>query len=166
VPPGFDGDLTLIPTPAGTALDPVYVAHSFAQEVVDGTQWRPRVAQAVARGRRPMGPARAAPTATRRQAAFHRRIPPRLTEHGEVTDSNHSALLYGVRRHTRGRRYGPWRRAVEERSPDGYEYRLLATSRTSTRQREVLEGVESGWELITLLSRDEHMVVMERSTER
>jgi hypothetical protein len=36
VPPGFDGDLTLIPTPAGTAFDPVAVAHSLAQEVVDG----------------------------------------------------------------------------------------------------------------------------------
>jgi hypothetical protein len=36
VPFGYDGDLTLIPTPAGTALDPVAVAHSLAQEIVDG----------------------------------------------------------------------------------------------------------------------------------
>jgi hypothetical protein len=35
VPYGFDGDLTAIPTPAGTAFDPVNLAHSFAQEVVD-----------------------------------------------------------------------------------------------------------------------------------
>jgi hypothetical protein len=35
VPPGFDGDLTLIPTPAGTAFDPVHAAHSLAQEVAD-----------------------------------------------------------------------------------------------------------------------------------
>ena len=36
VPYGFDGDLTAIPSPAGTAFDPVNLAHSFAQEVVDG----------------------------------------------------------------------------------------------------------------------------------
>jgi hypothetical protein len=36
VPSGYDGDLTLIPTPAGTAIDPVATAHSLAQEVVDG----------------------------------------------------------------------------------------------------------------------------------
>jgi hypothetical protein len=35
VPPGYDGDLILIPTPAGTAFDPVSAAHSLAQEVVD-----------------------------------------------------------------------------------------------------------------------------------
>jgi hypothetical protein len=36
VPPGFDGDLTLIPSPAGTAFDPIGLAHSLAQEIVDG----------------------------------------------------------------------------------------------------------------------------------
>jgi hypothetical protein len=36
VPFGYDGDLTLIPTPAGTAIDPVATAHSLAQEIVDG----------------------------------------------------------------------------------------------------------------------------------
>jgi hypothetical protein len=35
VPPGFDSDLTLIPTPAGTAFDPLAAAHSLAQEIVD-----------------------------------------------------------------------------------------------------------------------------------
>jgi hypothetical protein len=35
VPPGFDGDLTLIPTPAGTAFDPLYAAHALAQEIAD-----------------------------------------------------------------------------------------------------------------------------------
>jgi hypothetical protein len=35
VPPGYDGDLTLIPSPAGTALDPVSIAHSYAQDVVN-----------------------------------------------------------------------------------------------------------------------------------
>jgi hypothetical protein len=47
VPPGFDGDLTLIPTPAGTALDPLSVAHSFAQEVVDGMLHPQRAARLV-----------------------------------------------------------------------------------------------------------------------
>jgi hypothetical protein len=36
VPPGFDSDLLLLPTPAGTAFDPVAIAHSLAQEIVDG----------------------------------------------------------------------------------------------------------------------------------
>lgn len=35
VPFGFDGDLTLIPTPAGSAFDPIAPAHSLAQEIVD-----------------------------------------------------------------------------------------------------------------------------------
>jgi hypothetical protein len=35
VPFGYDADLTLIPSPAGTAFDPVTLAHSFVQEVVD-----------------------------------------------------------------------------------------------------------------------------------
>lgn len=38
IPPapfGFDGDLTLIATPGGTAFDPVATAHSLAQEIVD-----------------------------------------------------------------------------------------------------------------------------------
>jgi hypothetical protein len=35
VPFGFDGDLTLIPTPAGSAFDPITPAHSLAQEIVD-----------------------------------------------------------------------------------------------------------------------------------
>jgi hypothetical protein len=47
VPPGFDGDLTLIPTPAGTAMDPVFLAHSFAQEVVDGLLHPQRAARLV-----------------------------------------------------------------------------------------------------------------------
>lgn len=36
VPFGYDADLTLIPTPAGTAFDPVAAAHSLAQEIADG----------------------------------------------------------------------------------------------------------------------------------
>jgi hypothetical protein len=47
VPPGFDGDLTLLPTPAGTALDPIHIAHSFAQEVVDGMLHPQRAARLV-----------------------------------------------------------------------------------------------------------------------
>jgi hypothetical protein len=47
VPFGYDGDLSLIPTPAGTAFDPVAVAHSFAQEVVDGLLHPQRAARVV-----------------------------------------------------------------------------------------------------------------------
>jgi hypothetical protein len=48
VPAGYDGDLTLIPTPAGTAIDPVATAHSLAQEVVDNLLHPQRAARLVA----------------------------------------------------------------------------------------------------------------------
>jgi hypothetical protein len=47
VPPGYDDDLTLIPTPAGTAFDPIALAHSFAQEVVDALLHPQRAARVV-----------------------------------------------------------------------------------------------------------------------
>jgi hypothetical protein len=47
VPPGFDGDLTLISSPTGTALDPVTLAHSLAQEIVDGVLHPQRAARLV-----------------------------------------------------------------------------------------------------------------------
>lgn len=43
-----------------------------------------------------------------------------------------------------------------------YEYKLLATSRTSTLQKEVTEAQEAGFKIIGMVSRGEHMVVMER----
>ena len=45
-----------------------------------------------------------------------------------------------------------------------YEYKLLATSRTSTLQKEVTEAVAAGFVIVGMVSRDEHMVVMERAT--
>jgi hypothetical protein len=48
VPFGYDGDLTLIPTPAGTSIDPVAAAHSLAQEVVDGLLHPERAARLAA----------------------------------------------------------------------------------------------------------------------
>ncbi|MEZ5426239.1 MAG: hypothetical protein R2747_08245 [Pyrinomonadaceae bacterium] len=46
-----------------------------------------------------------------------------------------------------------------------YEYKLLATSRTSTLQKEVTEAKEAGFVLVGMVSRDEHMVVMEKESE-
>ncbi|MBK8466890.1 MAG: hypothetical protein IPL32_13760 [Chloracidobacterium sp.] len=43
-----------------------------------------------------------------------------------------------------------------------YEYKLLATSRTSTLQKEVTEAKEAGYLVVGMVSRGEHMVVMER----
>ena len=54
---------------------------------------------------------------------------------------------------------------VVERAPkaaERYEYRLLATEKSETLQKEVAEAVAAGFVLVGLLSRDEHMVVMER----
>lgn len=43
-----------------------------------------------------------------------------------------------------------------------YEYKLLATSLTSTLQKEVTEAKDAGFIIIGMVSRGEHMVVMER----
>lgn len=45
-----------------------------------------------------------------------------------------------------------------------YEYKLLATNRTSTLQKEVTEAKDAGFILVGMVSRDEHMVVMERES--
>jgi len=46
-----------------------------------------------------------------------------------------------------------------------YEYKLLATSRTSTLQKEVVEAKEAGFRIVGMVSRGEHMVVMERERD-
>ena len=54
---------------------------------------------------------------------------------------------------------------VLEKSPNStqrYEYKLLATSRTSTLQKEVTEAKNEGYLIVGMVSRGEHMVVMER----
>lgn len=45
-----------------------------------------------------------------------------------------------------------------------YEYKLLATSLTSTLQKEVTEAKDAGFIIIGMVSRGEHMVLMERET--
>jgi hypothetical protein len=45
-----------------------------------------------------------------------------------------------------------------------YEYKLLATTLTSTLQKEVTEAQEAGYRIVGMVSRGEHMVVMERET--
>jgi hypothetical protein len=54
---------------------------------------------------------------------------------------------------------------IMERSPNStrqYEYKLLATTRTSTLQKEVTEAQAAGFVIVGMVSRGEHMVVMER----
>ena len=46
-----------------------------------------------------------------------------------------------------------------------YKYLLLATTRTSTLQKEVSEATSNGFVVVGMVSRDEHMVVMEREIE-
>ena len=46
-----------------------------------------------------------------------------------------------------------------------YEYKLLATSKTSTLQKEVTEAQAAGFAIVGMVSRGEHMVVMERSKD-
>ena len=54
---------------------------------------------------------------------------------------------------------------IMERPPQvskQYEYKLLATSRTSTLQKEVTEAQTAGFVIVGMVSRGEHMVVMEK----
>ena len=54
---------------------------------------------------------------------------------------------------------------VAERTPKSdsrYEYRLLGTERTATMQKEVSDAVASGFVVVGMASRDQHMVILER----
>jgi hypothetical protein len=54
-----------------------------------------------------------------------------------------------------------------ERGPNSkkrYEYKLLATTLTSTLQKEVKEAMAAGYTLAGMVSRGEHMVIMEKET--
>jgi hypothetical protein len=57
--------------------------------------------------------------------------------------------------------------ALLERPPKvekTYQYKLLATSRTSTLQKEVSEAQAAGYVIVGMVSRGEHMVVVERES--
>ncbi len=47
-----------------------------------------------------------------------------------------------------------------------YEYKLMATIRTSTLQKEVSEAQAAGFVVVGMVSRGEHMVIMEREGAR
>lgn len=46
-----------------------------------------------------------------------------------------------------------------------YDYKLLATTLTSTLQKEVTDAQEAGYRIVGMVSRGEHMVVMEREID-
>ena len=55
--------------------------------------------------------------------------------------------------------------AIVERPPiieKQYDYKLLATTLTSTLQKEVAEAQAAGYVIVGMVSRGEHMVIMER----
>jgi hypothetical protein len=59
--------------------------------------------------------------------------------------------------------------SVLEQSPNSkkrYEYRLLATSRTSTLQKEVSQAEGDGFVLVGLVGRGENMVIMEKEADQ
>jgi len=58
--------------------------------------------------------------------------------------------------------------SVLEQTPKStkrYQYRLLATSRTSTLQKEVAQAESDGFVLVGLIGRGENMVIMEKEAE-
>lgn len=57
---------------------------------------------------------------------------------------------------------------IMERPPRAerhYEYKLLATSLTSTLQKEVAEAQAAGFVIVGMVSRGEHMVILERASD-
>jgi hypothetical protein len=50
----------------------------------------------------------------------------------------------------------------EPKAAARYQYKLLATSRTSTMEKEIREAEASGFALVGIASRGEHMVIMEK----
>ena len=47
-------------------------------------------------------------------------------------------------------------------SSQKYDYLLLATTRTSTLQKEMSQAIDEGYEVVGMVSRGEHMVILER----
>ncbi len=55
---------------------------------------------------------------------------------------------------------------IMEKAPGGetrYQYLLLATTRTSTLQKEMREATEQGYEVVGMVSRGEHIVILEKA---
>ncbi|MFB3921483.1 MAG: hypothetical protein ACE145_07155 [Terriglobia bacterium] len=55
--------------------------------------------------------------------------------------------------------------SLMEKAPNSsqhYRYLLLATSRTSTMQKELAQAAEDGYEIIGMVSRGEHIVILEK----
>ena len=53
----------------------------------------------------------------------------------------------------------------EPNSTKSYDYKLLATSRTGTLQKEVTDAMQAGYVIAGMVSRGEHMVIMEKQTK-
>jgi hypothetical protein len=47
--------------------------------------------------------------------------------------------------------------------PQKYRYLLLATARTSTMQKELAQAVDEGYEIVGMLTRGEHMAILEKA---
>lgn len=47
-----------------------------------------------------------------------------------------------------------------------YDYKLLATTLTSTLQKEITQSLEAGYVIAGMVSRGEHMVIMEREVKK
>jgi hypothetical protein len=59
--------------------------------------------------------------------------------------------------------------ALLERAPNSnrkYQYKLLATSRTGTLQKEVTEAQSAGFVIVGMVSRGEHMVIVEKESPK
>ena len=57
---------------------------------------------------------------------------------------------------------------IMERAPNSsytYEYMLLATNFTSTLQAEMAQAIDNGFEVVGMVSRGEHVLILERGTD-
>ena len=61
--------------------------------------------------------------------------------------------------------------SASRQEPDGRQKQLvlgallLATFKTSTLQTEMAQAVENGYEVVGMVSRDEHILILERSND-
>lgn len=66
----------------------------------------------------------------------------------------------------KGQNFGPLEILMVMEKPPGapklYVYRLLATERTGTMQKEMAQAVDDGYEVMGIVSRGEHIVVLEK----
>ena len=105
--------------------------------------------------------------ATTNTGTFQKELAAAAQEGFRLLPSTVVAKTSSAGRFLGGGRLGTEVVGVLERAPKStqkYEYRLLATTKTATLQKEVSDASTAGFAVIGMVSRDEHMVILEKET--